>query len=114
MNHFLNLRQDTTQHSADVYISFSSFTSREKTNLQTMIFRKHSLLMKAIPGFQIQDEHLFIPCSQVNAETAEAYKIFAEKLLQTACLRKWIKSGKIPGERAQSSFQPLSKNEKIN
>lgn len=114
MNHFLNLRQDTTQHSADVYISFSSFTSREKTNLQTMIFRKHSLLMKAIPGFQIQDEHLFIPCSQVNAETAEAYKIFAEKLLQTACLRKWIKSGKIPGERAQSSSQPLSKAETLS
>ena len=114
MNHFLNLRQDTTQHSADVYISFSSFTSREKTNLQTMIFRKHSLLMKAIPGFQIQDEHLFIPCSQVNAETAEAYKIFAEKLLQTACLRKWIKSGKIPGERAQSSLQPLSKAETLS
>ena len=72
MNHFLNLRQDTTQHSADVYISFSSFTSREKTNLQTMIFRKHSLLMKAIPGFQIQDEHLFIPCSQVSFGTWQA------------------------------------------
>ena len=77
--------------SESLRIPLSNLTELARQNLSEILTAKHHLLIKAIPGFTLENNHILIthPTTFPPGEKA-ACLLFTEKLLLTASTRKWL------------------------
>lgn len=76
--------------------SLCNLPVQARTNLSVILAEKQSLINKAIPGFTMEEDYILIKeeNSLISPEKEEVYRLFMEKLLQTARTRKWVVQGR--------------------
>ena len=79
-------------NSQSMQFPLGNLSVRARTNLSIILTEKQALINKAIPGFTWDVDHISIRHEkwEISSEEREAYHLFLEKLLETACNRKWV------------------------
>lgn len=87
-------QQSTLQNTAqqvfqqDLCISLSELSSQTFSNLRRIIDEKRSILEKALPELELQDESIVFSRKAISAEELAVYEVFVEKLIQMAVRQK--------------------------
>ena len=93
-------RNDAIQEALEFcgFLKFSlcNLPAQARINLSVILAEKQTLINKAIPGFTMKEDYILIgeENSLISPEKEEAYRLFLEKLLQTARIRKWVVQGR--------------------
>ena len=79
-------------NSQSMQFPLGNLSVRARMNLSTILTEKQALINKAIPGFTWDIDHISIRHEEwkISFEEQEACHVFLEKLLETACNRKWV------------------------
>lgn len=88
--------QEALESCGFLKFSLCNLPAQARTNLSVILAEKQSIINKAIPGFTMEEDYILIKeeKSLISPEKEEVYRLFMEKLLQTAHTRKWVVQGR--------------------